>query len=101
MNWCLLRSQVNATGTVGPQKKNERLELSMGYIPTHKAYFQVGGTLWLSLAVRLNQNREVSSSILDIADVEEGSFWPLLAPCARVGAWAGFMDSEHIREALI
>ena len=85
----------------GRQYIFERLETSRVYIPTHKTYFQVGRTLWLSWVVRLNRNYEVSSSNLEIADVEKISFWPLLAPCARVGAWAGFMDSEHILEALI
>jgi len=84
----------------GRQYIFERLETSRVYIPTHKAYFQVGRTLWFSWVVRLNRILEISSSILEIADVEKISFWPLLSPCARVGTWAGFMDSEHIREAL-
>ena len=84
----------------GRQYIFERLETSRVYIPTHKAYFQVGRTLWFSWVVRLNRILEISSSILEIADVEKISFWPLLSSCARVGAWADFMDSEHIREAL-
>ena len=77
------------------------LETFSVYIPTHKTSFQVGRTLWLNWMVRLKRNSEILSSVLDSEDFEKISFWPLLDPCTRVGAWATFMDSENIREPLI
>ena len=85
----------------GRQYILERLETSRVYIPTHKTYFQVGRTPWLSWAVRLKRNSDILSSILDGGEYEKTLFWPLLDPSTRVGAWASFMDSENIREPLI
>ena len=77
---------------LGRQYILERLETFSVYIPTHKTYFQVGRTLWLSWVVRLKRNSDILSSILDGGEFEK----PLLDPCTRIGAWASFMDSDCV-----
>ena len=82
MNWCLLRSQVNATGTVGPAINFGNFSV---YRPIHKIYFQVVKTLWLNWVVRLKRNSYILSSILDGGEFEKALFWPLLDPCTFYG----------------
>ena len=87
---------------LGRQYILERLETFSVYIPTHKTYFQVGRTLWLSWVVRLKRNSGIMSSILDGVESWKDFFlatFGSMHPGWRVGQFYGLGEHSRITDS--